>query len=79
MLQFLAEAVFLSLFGGVAGVILGLLGGNSITLLMNIDAQIPVFWVVFGLLVCSMIGIVFGIYPANRASKLDPIDSLRYE
>lgn len=79
MLQFLAEAVFLSLFGGVAGVILGLLGGNSITLLMDIDAQIPVFWVVFGLLVCSMIGIVFGIYPANRASKLDPIDSLRYE
>jgi len=79
LLQFLAEAVFLSLIGGVAGVILGLLGGNSITLIMDIDAQIPVFWVVFGLLVCSFIGIVFGIYPANRASKMDPIDSLRYD
>lgn len=79
LLQFLAEAVFLSLFGGVTGVILGLIGGNSITLIMDIKSQIPMFWVVFGLLVCSMIGIIFGIYPASRASRLDPIDSLRYE
>jgi putative ABC transport system permease protein len=77
--QFLSEAVFLSEFGGIAGVILGLAGGNVVAMLLNIPAQIPIDWAIIGLVVCSVIGIGFGIYPAYKAAKLDPIDALRYE
>jgi putative ABC transport system permease protein len=77
--QFLSEAVFLSEFGGVAGVILGIAGGNLVAMVFHVPAQIPVDWAIIGLVVCSVIGIGFGIYPAYKAAKLDPIDSLRYE
>lgn len=77
--QFLSEAVFLSEFGGIAGVILGIAGGNLVALLLKVPAQIPIDWAIIGLVVCSVIGIGFGIYPAYKAAKLDPIDSLRYE
>ena len=77
--QFLSEAVFLSEFGGIAGVILGIAGGNLVAMLLNVPAQIPIDWAIIGLVVCSVIGIGFGIYPAYKAAKLDPIDSLRYE
>ncbi len=77
--QFLSEAVFLSEIGGVVGVILGVVGGNVVAMFMNIPAVIPMNWVVYGLLVCSFIGIGFGIYPAWRAANLDPIESLRFE
>jgi len=79
LLQFLAEAVFLSEIGGVAGVILGILGGNFVSMIFNIPAVIPMDWALIGLIVCSLIGIGFGSYPAWRASKLDPIESLRFE
>ena len=77
--QFLAEAVFLSEIGGIVGVILGVVGGNVVAVLLNIPAVIPMDWVVYGLVVCSLIGIGFGIYPAWRAANLDPIESLRFE
>ena len=77
--QFLAEAVFLSEIGGIVGVILGVVGGNAVAMMMNIPAVIPMVWVVYGLVVCSFIGIGFGIYPAWRAANLDPIESLRFE
>ena len=77
--QFLAEAVFLSEIGGFVGVILGVVGGNVVAMMMNIPAVIPMDWVVYGLVVCSFIGIGFGIYPAWRAANLDPIESLRFE
>jgi putative ABC transport system permease protein len=77
--QFLSEAVFLSEFGGVAGVILGIAGGNLVAMVFHVPAQIPIDWAIIGLVVCSVIGIGFGIYPAYKAAKLDPIDSLRYE
>lgn len=79
LFQFLAEAVFLSEIGGIAGVILGILGGNLVSMAFNIPAVIPIDWAIIGLVVCSMIGIGFGSYPAWRASKLDPIESLRFE
>ena len=77
--QFLLEAVFLSQFGGIVGIILGVSGGNIVSFLFNIPAVIPLDWALIGLIVCSAIGIGFGIYPAWRAAELDPIESLRYE
>ena len=77
--QFLMEAVFLSEFGGIVGIILGVAGGNVVAILLNIPAVIPLDWAFIGLLVCSVIGIGFGIYPAWRAAQLDPIESLRFE
>jgi len=77
--QFLMEAVFLSEFGGIVGIILGIAGGNIVSILFNIPAVIPFDWAFIGLVVCSVIGIGFGIYPAWRAAQLDPIESLRFE
>ena len=77
--QFLMEAVFLSEFGGIAGIILGVAGGNIVSVIFNIPAVIPIDWAFIGLFVCSVIGIGFGIYPAWRAAQLDPIESLRFE
>ncbi len=80
LFQFLLEAVFLSLIGGVIGVILGISAGNLITLVMkNVAPVVPIDWAFIGLGVCSVVGIVFGIYPAARAASLDPIESLRHE
>jgi len=77
--QFLMEAIFLSEFGGIVGIILGIAGGNIVSFLFNIPAVIPFDWTIIGLVVCSLIGIGFGIYPAWRAAQLDPIESLRFE
>ena len=77
--QFLMEAIFLSQFGGVVGVILGIAGGNLIALLLKVPAVVPMDWAFYGMAVCSFIGISFGIYPAWRAANLDPIESLRFE
>ena len=77
--QFLTEAVFLSEFGGIAGIILGVAGGNVVAAIFNIPAVIPLDWAFIGLAVCSVIGIGFGIYPAWKAANMDPIESLRYE
>ena len=79
LIQFLTEAIFLSEFGGIVGVILGIAGGNVVSILFNIPAVIPIDWAIYGLVVCSAIGIGFGIYPAWRAANLNPIESLRYE
>ena len=79
LIQFLTEAIFLSEFGGIIGVILGIAGGNVVSILFNIPAVIPIDWAIYGLVVCSAIGIGFGIYPAWRAANLNPIESLRYD
>ena len=77
--QFLMEAIFLSQFGGVVGVILGIAGGNVVAIVLNVPAVVPMDWAFYGMAVCSLIGIGFGIYPAWRAANLDPIESLRFE
>jgi len=79
MLQFIMEAIVLCEVGGILGVILGILGGNALAWYMKVPPAIPVDWVVLGLLICSLVGVVFGTYPAYKAANLDPIDSLRYE
>ncbi|MSU23614.1 MAG: ABC transporter permease [Opitutus sp.] len=79
MLQFLAEAVALSLIGGVAGVAIGVGGGNAVAMLMNTAITFPWLWAGIGLAVCGGIGVIFGLYPAWKAASLDPIEALRYE
>jgi putative ABC transport system permease protein len=79
MIQFIIEAVVLSEVGGVIGVILGILGGNLVSILLKLPPVIPFDWVAIGLAICSLVGIIFGTYPAWKAANLDPIDSLRYE
>jgi putative ABC transport system permease protein len=65
--------------GGAIGVVLGILGGNVLSLVLKLPPAIPLDWVALGLLICSVVGIVFGTYPAWKAANLDPIESLRYE
>jgi len=77
--QFMIEAVILCEIGGVIGIVLGVIGGNVVGILMEVPAVIPWEWVGIGLLVCSVVGFVFGVYPAWKASNLDPIEALRFE
>jgi putative ABC transport system permease protein len=79
LLQFLAEAVALSLIGGLAGVAIGVGGGNLVAYLMHTAITFPWMWTGIGLGVCGGIGVVFGLYPAWKAAALDPIEALRYE
>jgi putative ABC transport system permease protein len=79
MAQFIMEAIVLCEVGGVIGVALGILGGNATAFFLKLPPVIPVDWVIIGLAICSVVGIVFGTYPAWKAANLDPIESLRYE
>ena len=77
--QFLLEAVILCNIGGIIGVLVGFGLGNMVTLVSSFDSSVPMVWAVVGLLFCSAIGIGFGMLPAVKASRLNPIDALRYE
>jgi putative ABC transport system permease protein len=77
--QFLTEAVFISEVGGILGIILGVIGGDLLAMWLKADLIFPFGWAIAGLVVCSAIGIGFGLYPAYRAASLDPIEALRYE
>jgi putative ABC transport system permease protein len=77
--QFLTEAVVLCELGGVIGIILGVGLGNIIAAFTHSPVFIPYEWVGIGLVVCSLVGIVFGLYPALKAANMAPIDALRFE
>ena len=77
--QFLYESVLISLLGAVVGIVSGILLGNVVAILLNTGFVVPWGWVIAGIFVCSFVGLAAGLYPAYKASKLDPIVALRYE
>lgn len=78
--QFLIEAIVVCLIGGTAGVILGIVVGNFASRLLGNDSfVVPWMWIFTGFVLCVLVGIISGYYPARKASRLDPIESLRFE
>jgi putative ABC transport system permease protein len=78
--QFVIEAIVVCVLGGIGGVLLGILIGNLISRAIGIDAfVVPWLWMLVGMIVCVVVGLLSGYYPAHKASKLDPIESLRFE
>ena len=77
--QFLTEAVMVCQFGGVFGIILGMAIGNAVGMMMEVPFIIPWIWIGTAIALTFIVGVVAGFYPAQKAAKLDPIESLRYE
>ncbi|MDP3831359.1 MAG: FtsX-like permease family protein, partial [Ignavibacteriaceae bacterium] len=77
--QFLVEAIVLCIFGGLIGIVLGVGIGNLAGSFLNAKAAIPFNWIMIGIGLCVMVGVIFGTYPAYKAANLDPIEALRYE
>lgn len=77
--QFLMEAIVLCQIGGLIGIILGVIGGNIIAVVLHVSVILPVEWIIIGVAVTTFVGVLFGVYPAIKASNLDPIEALRYE
>ena len=79
LFQFLFEAIILCLLGGLVGIIIGVSIGNFAGSFLNAQSAVPWDWVLIGLTMCIGVGVIFGTYPAYKASNLDPIEALRYE
>jgi putative ABC transport system permease protein len=77
--QFLFESIIISLLGAVFGIALGVLVGNLFSMLLGTGFVVPWGWVITGIIICSLVGLAAGLWPAIKASKLDPIVALRYE
>ncbi len=77
--QFLFESRLISMLGAAFGIVLGILLGNVVGLLLSTSFVIPWGWVIFGIFICSVVGLLAGLYPAIKASRLNPIEALRYE
>jgi len=79
MVQFLTEAVVICQIGGLLGIILGIFTGNIVSMMLEVSFIIPWTWIISGIIFCFAVGMLSGIYPAIKASRLDPIEALRSE
>lgn len=78
-IQFLIESIVICLLGGACGIVMGIIAANLISFSLDADFFIPWLWIGIGFVVCLLVGLASGYIPAKRASKLDPIESLRFE
>ncbi|MGM0464543.1 MAG: ABC transporter permease, partial [Bacteroidota bacterium] len=77
--QFLYESVIIGQMGGILGIISGILIGNAISAALQSSFILPWKWIIGGVLVCFVVGVVSGYFPAVKAARVDPIEALRYE
>jgi putative ABC transport system permease protein len=77
--QFLLEAIIISVLGAIFGIILGVFVGNLFSFVLNTGFVVPWDWVLYGIIICTITGLLAGLYPALKAGKLNPIEALRYE
>jgi putative ABC transport system permease protein len=77
--QFLMEAIIISILGALIGIALGILVGNLFSIVLSTGFVVPWNWVGYGIVICTVVGLLAGSYPAWKAGKLNPIDALRYE
>jgi len=79
LLQFLIEAIFISVTGGIMGIVLGMMASRLVTVFLSWPTFITASSIILSFAVCVLTGVFFGYYPAQKASRLNPIDALRYE
>jgi len=77
--QFLLEAIIISILGAIFGIILGILVGNLFSIVLKTGFVVPWVWVIYGIVICTLVGLLAGLYPALKAGKLSPIEALHYE
>lgn len=77
--QFLVEAILISVAGAIIGIALGIALGNLFGVLLETSFVVPWNWIIYGIVICTIVGLLAGVYPAVKAGKLNPIEALRYE